>query len=176
MKKLLICLSTITLFSCTENKQVESAETTPNEEITKTEQAPVTVQEQPTTTTETALSTKTLNGNSATVTKAKVIGKVLYVEIKIKNMGGSSLHVMSVKDINYIDDAEAKKHEVLKDDEGVYQASPLQSSKSNRLQINPHENEEELISLRFAAPPETSETITLNLPIYGSFDAIPINR
>lgn len=180
MKKLIIGMSAIFLMSCKENKKVESTETTTDPEINTTEQpAPAPTEEVSTTTTaQTPLSSKTINGTLVTVDKAKVIGKVLYVELKVKNMGeSSSLNVIDVADINYVDDAEAKKHDILKDDDGNYQASPLQMKTGGRLQVSTSSRRPEaLISLKFAAPPETSKTITLSIPDFGTFDAIPVSR
>ncbi|MBA5793822.1 hypothetical protein H1R17_07065 [Flavobacterium sp. xlx-214] len=177
MKKLIICMSALALFACKDEKKETTVTTTQNVDTTNLkEQTPV-EKATPIAESPTALSTKTVNNDVVTVTKAKVIGKVLYVELIVKNTEDSSLYVMNIQEINYIDDVEAKKHEILKDDEGQYQASPLQSSRGSKLQMSTSESQPEvLISLRFPAPPETSKTITLNMPDFGSFDAINITR
>lgn len=177
MKKVLIFAVAMALVSCKETKKVETEESPVIPKVTTTEAQ--TSKEEGVTKAEeiSPLSSKTLNEETISVTKAKVIGKVLYVEVLVKTSGNSSLNVMNVKEINYVDDSEVKKHEVLKDDEGIYQASPLQYAKSNKLQVMTSSSKPEaLISLKFAAPPTTSKTITLNLPDFGSFDAIPISR
>lgn len=181
MKKLIFTVSLLAIVACKQAKKEEMVESTPSSEITKQEEK--TPEESTTMKVEApaALSTKSLAGEVISVIKAKVIGKVLYVELTVKaespDEGNTSLHILDIREINYIDDAETKKHEVLKDDEGEYQASPLQSLRSSRLQFSTkYKKQEVLVSLKFAAPPETSKTITLNLPDFGSFDSIPITR
>ena len=177
MKKLIFATSLIAIVACNDTKKEESVENTSASEMTKTEEKTSEESTAPKVETPIALSSKTLNEEVASVIKAKVIGKVLYVELIINSGGKSGLHVMDIREINYVDDAEAKKHDVLKDDSDNFQASPLQSSGSNKIQLSTNYNSPEaLISLKFAAPPETSKTITLNIPDFGSFDAIPITR
>ncbi|WP_312324702.1 hypothetical protein [Soonwooa sp.] len=177
MKKLLFVLASLALVACKEAKKEELVESTSNSEVTKSEEKAPDDTATPKAEAPVALSTKSLAGEVISVTKAKVIGKILYVEVILNRGGKSGLHVIDIKEINYVDDAEAKKHEVLKDDEGVYQASPLQTSGSSKLQVSTSSSKSEaLISLKFAAPPETSKTITLNMPDFGSFDSIPITR
>lgn len=175
MKKVLIGVAAVALFACKENKtEVVTTQTTDTTTVQKqaTEETVVT-EEQPTA----ALSTKTLNNVVISVVKANVTGKILYVEAVVKSSDESSLHVLNVSEINYVDDAQAKKHEILKDDEGIYQASPMQTAKGSRLQVMTNSSKPEaLISLKFAAPPAESKTITLNLPEFGSFEAIPVSR
>ena len=178
--KILFYLVPLILFSCNESKKpeenspVEQEKTIAKESeqqvdsldaVPKAPEAPE------------VLYTKTIDDVVVKVTKAKVVGKVLYVELLLGNHAKNSLYVMDVQQINYIDDAQARKVEVLKDDQGVYQASPLQTAKGNRLQISTTANgPEKLISLRFPAPPEASATITLNLPDIGTLEGIHLNR
>ena len=177
MKKLIICISALALFACKDEKKETTVTTTQDVDTTNLKEETPVEETTPITESPTALSSKTVNNDVLMVTKAKVTGKVLYVELVLKSTEGSSLHVMNIKEINYIDDAEAKKHEILKDDEGIYQASPMQSTKGSKLQVSTRAtNPETLISLKFPAPPENSKTITLNMPDFGSFDAITITR
>ncbi|SKB89965.1 hypothetical protein SAMN05660477_01697 [Soonwooa buanensis] len=181
MKKLVFVLASLALVACKEAKKEESVESASSSEVTKSEEKAPDDTATPKVEAPISLSTKSLGGEVISVIKAKVIGKVLYVELTTKaenaDAGNTSLHVIDIGEINYVDDAEAKKHDVLKDDEGVYQASPLQTSGSSRLQFSTkYKAREVLVSLKFAAPPETSKTITLNIPDFGSFDSIPITR
>ena len=177
MKKLVIVLASFALIACKDAKKEESVESAPSSEISKSEEKVTEETTTPKVEAPAALSTKSLAGEVISVIKAKVIGKILYVEVIVNSGEKSGLHVMDIKEINYVDDAEAKKHEVLKDDEGVYQASPLQTSGTSKLQVSTsYSKSEALISLKFAAPPESSKTITLNIPDFGSFDSIPVTR
>lgn len=181
MKKLVLVLASLALVACKEAKKEESVESTSSSEVTKSDEKITEDTATPKVEAPAALSTKSLNGEVISVTKAKVIGKVLYVELiaKAEKEGDehTPLHVINIREINYVDDAEAKKHDVLKDDEGNYQASPLQSSGSGRIQFSTsYKKNAVLVSLKFAPPPETSKTITLNIPDFGSFDSIPITR
>ncbi|WP_313216640.1 hypothetical protein [Soonwooa sp.] len=181
MKKLVFVIASLALVACKDAKKEKSVESAPSSEITKPEEKAPEEIVKTQVETPVALSTKSLNGEVISVTKAKVVGKVLYVELNVKAVKESDehtpLHVININQINYVDDAEAKKHDVLKDDEGKYQASPLQSSGSDRIQFSTkYKKNGVLVSLKFAPPPETSKTITLNIPDFDSFDAIPITR
>lgn len=174
----MIFAAAIALVSCNENK-TEQAPPAPSQTTSTPAAAPETVEPTvvPAAAPSASLATKTVNGTAISVVKASVTGKVLYVELLVKSDKESSLLVMDARDIHYVDDAQAKKHELLKDDAGRYQASPMQTPSGSKLQITTNSRKPEaLMNLKFAAPPENSKTITLNIPDFGSFDAIPVSR
>lgn len=117
------------------------------------------------------------------LTKANIVGKVLTVELNftptIKHDNGNgyktALIQIPVDDVNYIDDNTAKKYTVLKDQDGKYMASPIESSgkintvsDGNGAPVN--------VSFRFPAPPDDTKTVSISIPGTQSFDGVTITR
>jgi hypothetical protein len=112
------------------------------------------------------------------LTKALVRGDILTVEVQYRmNPGVDNTPIIyeKIEQINYIDDATSKKYGVLKDQDGIYMASPLRSD-SKELRVATSKNSPAVATFRFAAPPASSQTISLTIPEVGSFNGIALQR
>ncbi|MCB2376394.1 hypothetical protein LGH70_02300 [Hymenobacter sp. BT635] len=118
-------------------------------------------------------------GTQIALTKARVIGDILTVELQAAlppNADSNSETVRAdIDQISYIDDATSRKYNVLKDQSGLYMALPLDYSKKS-VAADARKSGPGIMSFRFPAPPATSTTISLSLPGMGSFDGIAIQR
>ncbi|MGL6039340.1 MAG: hypothetical protein ACRC0E_10695, partial [Soonwooa sp.] len=83
MKKLVFVIASLALVACKDAKKEKSVENAPSSEITKPEEKAPEEIVKTQVETPVALSTKSLNGEVISVTKAKVVGKVLYVELNV---------------------------------------------------------------------------------------------
>jgi hypothetical protein len=112
------------------------------------------------------------------LTKALVRGDILTVEVQYRmNPGVDNTPIIyeKIEQVNYIDDATSKKYGVLKDQDGIYMASPLRSD-SKELRVATSKNSPAVATFRFAAPPASSQTISLSIPEVGSFNGIALQR
>ncbi len=109
------------------------------------------------------------------VTKVRVVGSILNVEMAIPNTDKNVFNLnIPPGNIYYIDDATAKKNTLLKDDEGKFMVTPTNDEGQKLWYLG--SDDLILISLKFAAPPAESKTISLTLGEYGSFDELPVSR
>ncbi|MBF9221663.1 lipoprotein [Hymenobacter ruricola] len=117
-------------------------------------------------------------GTQVALTKALVRGDILTVELQYSlNPGIDNTPTLyeKIDQINYIDDATSKKYGVLKDQEGSYMATPLYSN-TKELRIELSQNSPSIATVKFPAPPATSQTISLTIPEVGSFDGVAVQR
>jgi flagellar basal body L-ring protein FlgH len=118
-------------------------------------------------------------GTQAALTKARVTGDILTVELQYSLPMNSEDKYETVRaeidQISYIDDATSRKYNVLKDQAGMYMALPLDYSKKS-VAVDARKTSPGIMSLKFPAPPATSSTISLSVPGGGSFDGITIQR
>lgn len=176
MKQLLFTLSLLSIVACKDNaKTTETTDTTTTtetaapdpiirEEVGANENAEVA-----------SIQKKTVDDKEILLTKAKVVGSILSVEFQVNTPEGKLVDFMfPLNEVNYIDDALAKKNGLLKDDAGVYMANPLSSNKEFILLRGKATHY--LVSMKFPAPPTESKTVSINIPKFGSFDEVPISR
>lgn len=118
-------------------------------------------------------------GTQVALTKARVIGDILSVELQASLPASADGNVETVRadidQVSYIDDATSRKYNVLKDQSGLYMALPLDYSKKS-VAADARKSGPGIMSFKFPAPPATSTTISLSLPGVGSFDGITIQR
>ena len=117
-------------------------------------------------------------GTQVALIKALVRGDILTVELHYTigaNADSSPIIYEKMDQINYIDDATSKKYGVLKDQEGTYMASPLRSD-NKELRISTSKAGPAIVTIKFPAPPPTSQTISLTIPEVGSFDGVAVQR
>ncbi|RAK68315.1 hypothetical protein [Hymenobacter edaphi] len=112
------------------------------------------------------------------LTKARVVGDILSVELQYSlppTAENSATVYEDIDQVNYIDDATSRKYEVLKDQQGKYMASPL-SYNDKQFHADVRKTGVAIVTLKFPAPPATSQTISLSIPEAGSFDAVAVQR
>ncbi|RFP65424.1 hypothetical protein D0N36_09140 [Hymenobacter lapidiphilus] len=118
-------------------------------------------------------------GSQVALTKVRVIGDIMTVELQASlppTMDSNSETVRAdIDQVSYIDDATARKYNVLKDQTGLYMALPLDYSKKS-VSVSARKAGPGIMTFKFPAPPATSSTISLSLPGMGSFDGIAIQR
>ena len=122
-----------------------------------------------------AIASKQVNDGTLSVTKASIVGSILNVELRLDN---TDKNVISInfpgENIYYIDDATAKKNSLLKDDAGKFMFTPTKEEGKKLWYLG--SDKMVLINLKFAVPSPETNTISLTLSDYGSFDALPITR
>lgn len=117
-------------------------------------------------------------GTQVALTKARVVGDVLSVELHYTQAPNANTSVFihtDVDQINYVDDATSRKYDVLHDQQGSYMAQPMNRD-GKRLDLQVRKEGPSVLTLKFPAPPAASTTVSLNVPEVGSFDAIPLQR
>ncbi len=115
------------------------------------------------------------------LSKARVVGQILTIEFTFepkRKPSGDYEYGLSYEtgaaNLAYIDDASAQKVGVLQDEGGKYMLSP-QNSSGDKLRISGRSHPE-TATLKFPAPPATTQSISIDLPGIGSFDGVPITR
>ncbi|MFC5921230.1 phosphoribosylglycinamide synthetase [Neisseria weixii] len=128
-----------------------------------------------------AIQSKPYNGTTVHLTKAKVVGPILTVEFVFepkRKPNGEYDYVDGYEatfgDLSYIDEASAQKVGLLQDENGKFSASPT-SSDGKKLYISGI-SKMTAVTLKYPAPPATTQTISIDLPKVGSFDSIPVTR
>ncbi|WP_416191623.1 phosphoribosylglycinamide synthetase [Neisseria sp. CCUG12390] len=127
-----------------------------------------------------AIQTKPYNETTVHLTKAKVVGPILTVEFVFepkRKPNGEYDYVDGYEatfgDLSYIDEASAQKVGLLQDENGKFSASPSLDGK--KLYISGL-SKMTAVTLKYPAPPATTQTISIDLPKVGSFDSIPVTR
>ncbi|MBD2699552.1 hypothetical protein IC229_02815 [Spirosoma sp. BT702] len=185
-KLVVICLA-IWGISCTSADKSEKQEgAEPPVSVT---QAATPAEENPTspttavTTTPAILSTQNgPDGAIVDLTKAAVNGSILSVEVQYRHgTGGKGISSKyDIEQVSVVDEANAKKYSVLKDQAGKYMASPIWTDKGQEF-INVNipsfkKDEKTAVWFKFPAPPADTKTISVTIPEVGSFNGIPISR
>lgn len=117
-------------------------------------------------------------GTQVALTKALVRGDILTVELQYTvppSAESAPTFYEKIEQINYIDEATSKKYGVLKNQEGVYMASPLYPD-IKEVKISLTKAGPVIVILKFPALPASSQTISLSIPEAGSFDGITVQR
>ncbi len=121
------------------------------------------------------------DGQTVHLSKARVVGQILTIEFVFepkRKPSGEYEYARSydteAANLAYIDDASAQKVGVLQDEAGKYMLSP-QNSSGDKLRIEGR-SFPETATLKFPAPPASTQSISIDLPGIGSFDGVPITR
>lgn len=129
-----------------------------------------------------AMQSKPYNETTVHLTKARVAGPILTVEFVFeppRKPDGKYDYVNSYEakfeELAYIDEASAQKVSILQDENGKYSGSPTLGSLGDTLYVSGSGNMT-TVTLKYPAPPEQTQTISITLPKIGSFDGITITR
>ncbi|MEA3543701.1 MAG: hypothetical protein U9R69_00610 [Thermodesulfobacteriota bacterium] len=111
----------------------------------------------------------------ASLLSAKVRREVLTIKIMLKNISPNKVYTSFNYDAVYYSDIDdKKKYFVLKDSEGQYIAGPIDKYRSFRHDIQT--DGQMIVWVKFPAPPETTETIDVFIPMILPFEEIEITR
>lgn len=178
--KILLGLGLLACTACTSNnktEQVNQKDTTiivtpPANKIVVEE---VQKQAPPPTTTAPIISSKQTSDGTLNINKVNVIGSIMTIELSIDNTEKKPINInFPANNIYYIDDATVKKNSLLKDDEGRVMLTPTNSEGMKMRYLG--SDKLVMMSLKFAAPPVETKTISLTIGDYGSFDGVPVTR
>ncbi|MEI5984171.1 MULTISPECIES: hypothetical protein [Sphingobacterium] len=178
--KILLGLGLLACTACTTTTKTDQDTDKDTTIVVNQPASPVIVEErvveepaQPATTN--AISSKQVSDGTINVTKVNVLGSIMTVELMLDNPEKNAININFPADnIYYIDDATAKKNSLLKDDAGKVMLTPTNSEGKKMRYLG--SDKMVLMSLKFAAPPAESKTISLTLGDYGTFDGLPITR
>lgn len=172
-------LSFLTLTSCKDEKATTTTQvdnTTTPESSVKVEDTSENSATSPSSTTTNALAKKMIGNYEASITKAKVIGDILSVELRVKNTNGGEDRYsvgMNSREIYYIEDQTGKKVSVLRDDKGDPLVNPISGG---YLRFSASAESEGIATIKFPAPSAETKTISFTFPEMGSFDEVPVQR
>jgi hypothetical protein len=111
----------------------------------------------------------------ADVVKAKVDGGVLTVAVVFKSASDKDVTVRyDWKNVYFIDKTENKKYHVLKDSTKAWVASPLYNGHSVYSKLKP--GKKQMVWFKFPAPPASTKSIDLALPVTLPFDNLPVTH
>lgn len=114
------------------------------------------------------------NGVTADVTEFRRKGNTLTAKVRLRNGGTAKTDVYVHYPKSYVLDAAAgKKYEVLKDDGGSYIAA-LSSSYHDAYNEDIPGGQSRVIWMKFAAPPATTKSATLQIEGAPPFEDLPI--
>jgi outer membrane protein OmpA-like peptidoglycan-associated protein len=117
------------------------------------------------------------SGAVATLASAKRADQALKVRLKLAAEPGVTVDLRSpyfmYKDVYLFDPAGKRKYPLLKDSEGLWQASP-RSDDIGGGYIIPNWSRPILMSLTFQAPPDSVQTVDLILPDFQPFEGVEI--
>ena len=114
-------------------------------------------------------------GTQVALNKVAVTGDILTVQLTYTGGTASEWQTPSLDQVAVIDDATAQKIGVLKDGEGQYMASPINSGVKSLLGFHTGK-EPQIVWFKFPAPPATSKTVSINIPDVVPFDGVPVTR
>lgn len=116
-------------------------------------------------------------GAVATLVSAKRADQALQVRLKLAAEPGVKVDLRSpyfmYKDVYLFDPAGKRKYPLLKDSEGLWQASPRKDDMGGGY-IIPNWSKPILMSLTFQAPPDDVKTVDLVLPDFQPFEGVAI--
>ena len=118
-------------------------------------------------------------GSTVNLVKCRVNGQILNVEFQVvpaqEDGKGQFMSVsIPLEDVYCVDDATVKKAGVLQDNSGNYLANPIQSGAKKKVFIGG--TDAMMVSFKFPAPPESSQTVSISVPEFGSFDGVAISK
>ena len=117
------------------------------------------------------------DGTQVSLTRARVTGNVLTVELSYRPPGNATEHVyLDVEEVSVIDDTTSQRYGVLRDGSNQWMAAPLQSTGGDRLHTPLRDGRPAIVWFKFPAPPATSPTVSINVPNVGPFDGVTVQR
>lgn len=115
------------------------------------------------------------NGTQVALNKLAVTGDIMTVQLTYTGGDKSVWQTPSIEQVSIVDDATAQKIGVLKDGQGQYMASPINSGVKSVLGFNTGEGPK-IVWFKVPAPPATSKTVSVNIPDVVPFDGVPVTR
>jgi hypothetical protein len=120
------------------------------------------------------------DGSQVNLVKAAVTGKLLTIELLYSvpsNYEDRIYEDYPIEQVSYIDDATSQRYGVVKDQSGTWMASPtLEEAEVQKFSIGIEANEPQVVWFKFPAPPESAQTISINIPEVGPFDGVTVQR
>ncbi len=116
------------------------------------------------------------NGVNIALDSVKVTGDVMTVQLRTLApfLKCCESELIDVNDVTVVDDATAQQMGVLKDNQGKYFAAPLMMKGSEKIRVELHN--QNVFWFKFPAPPETSQTVSINIPTIAPFDGVTVSR
>lgn len=113
-------------------------------------------------------------GSTWELTKVKVTGNLLTVQWTVRpRVKTSATYYGSVADISLVDDATSQRYGVVEDQSGQPMVSDVSG---DSFRVSASRDETAIAWAKFAAPPATSTTVSINVPKVGAFDGVPVTR
>lgn len=115
------------------------------------------------------------SGTQVALNKVAVTGDILTVQLTYTGGTESSWQTPALGEVAVIVDATSQKIGVLKDGEGNYMASPINSGVSKNMGFHTGQGPQ-IVWFKFPAPPATARTVSINIPDVVPFDGVPVTR
>ncbi|MDP1616144.1 hypothetical protein [Phenylobacterium sp.] len=117
------------------------------------------------------------DGTQVDLTRVRVTGNVLTVELSYRPAGNSTEWVyLDADEVSVIDDATSQRYGILRDDSNQWMAAPLQSASGDRISLRLRDGRPGIIWFKFPAPPASSPTVSINIPDVSPFDGVAVQR
>ena len=110
------------------------------------------------------------DGSVAQLTQAIVAGDILTVQMQVTGPQASMV-MLKLDEVNTVDEATSQRASVLRDASGKWMAS---HARGEYLVFNLFEKP--IIWLKFPAPAPGTQTVSINLPRFGTFVKVPVQR
>lgn len=118
------------------------------------------------------------DGSQVDLLSVKVTGDILTVTLRCSSQEKHNRESLRVNQISVIDDATSQRIGVLKDNEGGAMVSNLSRSSNSDYDTMGVDctSKPGVMWAKFAAPPATSKTVSINFPNIAPFDGIAVQR
>ena len=118
------------------------------------------------------------DGSQVDLLSVKVTGDILTVTLRCSSAEKHNRESLRVNQISVIDDATSQRIGVLRDNEGGAMVSNLSRSSHSDYDTMAVDctSKPGVMWAKFAAPPETSKTVSINFPNIAPFDGIAVQR
>lgn len=112
----------------------------------------------------------------ADVVKAKVDGGVLTIAVVFRSTSDRDVNIRyEWQEVFFIDKAENKKYHVLRDSKKSWIASPLNSDHGRGVYSRLKAGKKQMVWFKFPAPPASTKSIDLTLPVTLPFDNLQVS-
>lgn len=115
------------------------------------------------------------SGTQVALNKVAVTGDILTVQLTYTGGTGSEWQTPALDQVAVIVDASSQKIGVLKDGEGNFMASPINSGVHTVMGFHTGQGPQ-IVWFKFPAPPATATTVSINVPDVVPFDGVPVTR
>lgn len=115
------------------------------------------------------------SGTQVALNKVAVTGDILTVQLTYTGGTESAWQTPAIDQVAVIVDASSQKIGVLKDGEGNFMASPINSGVRTVMGFHTGQGPQ-IVWFKFPAPPATAKTVSINVPDVVPFDGVPVTR